>query len=583
LKLHEELSKSTQIKRAKGLAKREQTQFENSIKDFYNPKDRVVLKALDFTVQNKEYHISFEEENNIKKKQKLRSIVYVQDVENVPRDAYRHFAAIESKLPREYAVAQTRQEINAYMRELIPISFIDLNPTITHDPLVEEPDITDPIIVEQVVNAIGKGAYRSIKKILEYIVPAYIQKGMLDPAMPTIHLRVSGDGRNVGRKVKHVMITVALLDDSSKLFESNYHYTAILFPGTENYSTLKIAASDFIKELQELSNSGMMINNTLWNFELFFSSDWKFLAICLGFNAANSNYFCPWCMITKNQRGNGQVEWKISKSMSVLNENLTAYPGHQHPPLFNMISIKNHVPDKLHIMLRITDRLWELVLQEIKNEGLFNDITRKIIIKEMEKLKIRFEFWKIRDTADNWSYTSLMGNDKLCVLRNFDLTKLFDFERAILIKSLWNGFAELYDLLGEKETDPQYFRLKAKAWYELFLKKTVVNPETNIILVQGLYRSSDVTPYIHVLVSHVWEFMFIHQRWGLNAFSCSAVEKKNYDQVCYFFRKTLKNGGNFQNKTSAIHEILEHENRLLFYAQNNVSLSYSKPQHIHIL
>ena len=124
-----------------------------------------------------------------------------------------------------------------------------------------------------------------------------------------------------------------------------------------------------------------------------------------------------------------------------------------------------------------------MVLQEIKNEGLFNDITRNIIVKEMENLKIRFEFWKIRDTADNWSYTSLMGDDKLCVLRNFNLTKLFDPECATLIKSLWNGFAELYDLLGEKRTDPQYFRLKAKAWQELFLKKTVVDPATNTILV----------------------------------------------------------------------------------------------------
>jgi hypothetical protein len=74
--------------------------------------------------------------------------------------------------------------------------------------------------------------------------------------------------------------------------------------------------------------------------------------------------------------------------MNILNENLTAYSGHKLPPLFNMISLKNHVSDKLHIMLRITDRLWELVLQEIKNEGLFNDITRNIIIKEMENLKI---------------------------------------------------------------------------------------------------------------------------------------------------------------------------------------------------
>ena len=111
--------------------------------------------------------------------------------------------------------------------------------------------------------------------------------------MPTIHLRISGDGRNVGRKVKHVMVTIALLDDPSKLFESNFHYTTVLFPGTETYSTIKVAANGLVKELQELNSTGMIIDNVHWNFELFFSSDWKFLAICLGFNAANSNYFAP--------------------------------------------------------------------------------------------------------------------------------------------------------------------------------------------------------------------------------------------------------------------------------------------------
>jgi hypothetical protein len=184
LKPHEETSKSTQIRRAKGLAKRIQIHFENSTKDFYNPKDRVVLKALEFTVQNKEYYSSFGKENSNEKKQKLQSIVRVQDVENVPRNTYRHFAALESKLPREYAVSQTRQEIDAYMKNLIPINFIDLknSAATTPDPL-EEPDITDPIIIEQVVDAVGKGAYRSIKEILKYIVPVYIQKGKLDPIL----------------------------------------------------------------------------------------------------------------------------------------------------------------------------------------------------------------------------------------------------------------------------------------------------------------------------------------------------------------------------------------------------------------
>ena len=133
-----------------------------------------------------------------------------------------------------------------------------------------------------------------LKKFLNIIiVPVYIQNGKLDPAIPIIHLRISGDGRNVGRKVKHVMITVALLDDSMNLFKLDYHYTTVLFPGTENYPTLKVAVNALIQELQELSNNGMIINNIFWNFELFFSSDWKFLATCLGFNAANSNNFCP--------------------------------------------------------------------------------------------------------------------------------------------------------------------------------------------------------------------------------------------------------------------------------------------------
>ncbi|GES96088.1 hypothetical protein GLOIN_2v1809230 [Rhizophagus clarus] len=242
LKPNKESSKTTQIKRAKGLAKKEQIHFKDSIKDFYNSKDH----------------------------------------------------------------------------KLIPINFIDLNSVIIQEDSSEEPDIIDLTIIEQVVNATGKRAYRSIKKILEYIVPSYVNEGKLDPEIPVIHLRISGDGRNVGQKVKDVMITVALLNDSMNLFKSDYHYTIVLFPGTENYSTLKVATTALIQELQELSNTGM------------------------------------------------------------------------------------------------------------------------------------FEFWKIHST-DNWNYTSLMGDDKLYVLRNFNLTKLFDPECAALIKSLWDEFAELYDLLGEKK------------------------------------------------------------------------------------------------------------------------------------
>ncbi|CAG8531662.1 16250_t:CDS:1, partial [Cetraspora pellucida] len=67
-----------------------------------------------------------------------------------------------------------------------------------------------------------------------------------------------------------------------------------LFPGTKNYKTLEVSLTLLCQDLIQLKNNG--INDTSgkhWNVELYFSADWKFLAIFLGFNVANSNFFCP--------------------------------------------------------------------------------------------------------------------------------------------------------------------------------------------------------------------------------------------------------------------------------------------------
>ena len=80
--------------------------------------------------------------------------------------------------------------------------------------------------------------------------------------------------------------------------------------------------------------------------------------------------------------------------------------------------------------------------------------------------------------------------------------------------------------MGSSTTDPRHFKAKAEEWRELFLKPTELDPVTNEVIEEGLYRPADLTPYIHVLVSHVWEFMNKHREWGLDAFSCSGVEKK---------------------------------------------------------
>ncbi|RIB27274.1 hypothetical protein C2G38_2160971 [Gigaspora rosea] len=156
----------------------------------------------------------------------------------------------------------------------------------------EQPDIDDSDIIEQVTNAIGKAGYRSIKDILNYIMPFLINQNILNPTNPSINLRISGDGRNVRRKIKHVMVTCAILDDKTNFYFPNHHYVVVLYPRSENYDSLKNAISLFLNELHELKELEIKINNITWNINLYFSADWKFLCICLGFNGANSYYYC---------------------------------------------------------------------------------------------------------------------------------------------------------------------------------------------------------------------------------------------------------------------------------------------------
>src|SRR5438067_4967987 len=110
---------------------------------------------------------------------------------------------------------------------------------------------------------------------------------------------ISDVRRNVGRKVKHVMITCTILDDMANIHRADFHYTTILYPGVENYEILQKVMEPMIRELHNLAMNGLKDSNGIkWKIEFYFSSDWKFLAIILGFNAANANYFCPWCLCT---------------------------------------------------------------------------------------------------------------------------------------------------------------------------------------------------------------------------------------------------------------------------------------------
>jgi len=578
-KIYNNITTKTKNEKAKNFAKRTRSSFEDLSNFFYDSENTPVLKSITFGIQNKDtFQVDFGEieEEEIKSKRILT--VKAIDQGQISRDSYRTITTLSNDLIKEWAVSEEKALINKEMQEKIPISIVKLNNNCSAEPLEGTPTITDPEVIQMVHEAIGNGGHRSIIKILQYLIPSLVECKVLDMENPTIHLRISGDGRNVGRQVKHVMITCAIMNNKDCLKKPDAHYTIVLYPGTENYTTLQIALDPMLKELQYLKEHGIQdqITGITWNIELYFSSDWKFLALCLGLNCANSTYFCPWCIVTKHDQGDLSKTWKITKDMDNLKESATYYPGHIKQPLFDMIPIKNWVVDELHIMLRISDRLWALIIQEFKEMGKWNDYTRKLIIEEMKRIGVNFHFYEDRETK-MWHHTSLMGPEKLKVLQKLDFNRFFRSSRAQQLRNLWNSFLELYELMQDYRTDPIEFKYKAFAWLQLFLTPSSGIPNTSNFT-RGLYLPKDVTPYIHVLVYHVHEMMDIHRTFGLRSFSCSAVERKNHDHVLLFFRHTMKDGGSKgADRKSAILEILEFENRSLYFFKHDL-LQNTLPQ-----
>ncbi len=64
-----------------------------------------------------------------------------------------------------------------------------------------------------------------------------------------------------------------ILNHESQHHYADYYYIVALYPGTENYSTLKFMLNPFYNKLQSLKEFGLKISKILWKFELYFSAN----------------------------------------------------------------------------------------------------------------------------------------------------------------------------------------------------------------------------------------------------------------------------------------------------------------------
>lgn len=90
------------------------------------------------------------------------------------------------------------------------------------------------------------------------------------------------------------MVTCAIMNDKDCLKNLVLTIQQFSILVLKIITQLLIALDPMLKELQYLKEHGFQDQTGItWNIELYFSSDWKFLALCLGLNCANSTNFCP--------------------------------------------------------------------------------------------------------------------------------------------------------------------------------------------------------------------------------------------------------------------------------------------------
>ena len=98
--------------------------------------------------------------------------------------------------------------------------------TFSIDNSIEDFDVLEQyegILVEE--TEIGNGVYRSIQTLLKVLISVW--KNTSPPILnqgDTINLKIGGDGQNVGRKQKHVMITFCILNEKKEVLKPDHQY-----------------------------------------------------------------------------------------------------------------------------------------------------------------------------------------------------------------------------------------------------------------------------------------------------------------------------------------------------------------------
>ena len=278
--------------------------------------------------------------------------------------------------------------------------------------------------------------------------------------------------------------------------------------------------------------------------------DLKWLANCFGINAANSLYPCVWCtwkMKNKLNIEDTEINFPISRNHKEAlscskKKDMDEKKGYLNKAIFPFISFDKVVVDILHLTLRITDKLFQLLLDRLQqldgndssdfNKRSATNVFRKYIINEC-KITSPFYIKKVNNESKT-KLRKLNQNERIKIINKIcdqeqktTLADIFDLknhkeDKSILkLSHLFSEFSEITKIIKNLHQDINMDDLKKKLrdWLKLFIQ-----------------IDEKITPYIHVFCFHLPDF--IEKFSSLNLFSMQGLEKSNHIAKIYFHRQT---------------------------------------------
>ena len=405
------------------------------------------------------------------------------------------------------------------------------------------------------------GVQQSLKSRIVQRLTVFIQRASKDGVtLPdTIKIKLTGDGTRIARGLNIVNIAFTIVEEKNKACSVFGNYTVAIMKISESYEQLASGLQDIIEEARDIQV--LKINEQIFKIIFFLGGDWKFLATSCGLDAANSEFPCIWCKCPKLKRADLSLEWSITdprkgartteeikKKAKLGKRNKDRY-NCSRDPLFDFIPMDRVIIDTLHLFLRISDNLIELLIRDIHIKDGITKTTKNIpsgsyserYEKFLNENKIRFKWITDKDSKESVQHRDLTGPEKLRLFKSIDIPTLFpDLPKAKELGQLWRDFLPLITAINVDEVNnTTEIKHKIKKWMELYL---------------SIYQTKDVTPYLHALAMHVVEFLSLHKT--LVRFTQQGLEKLNDLSTKHFQRASN------HKDIESLKQMLEKQNRI---------------------